>query len=101
MDPNNLEQLMNQFGQDVWNFAYFLAKNRSLADDITQDVFLQAYLHVASFRGESSVKTWLLKITRNISLNYRKSAFFRKVLLVDVVISKESIQSAEQSFMER
>ena len=72
-----------------------------MADDITQDVFLQAFRHVTSFRGEASVKTWLLKITRNTSYNYRKSAFFRKVLLVGAVTSKEYNRSAEQSFLEK
>lgn len=101
MDPWTLEDLMAKYGQDVWNYAYCLTKNRSMADDITQDVFLQAYRHITSFRGESSVKTWLLKISRNISCNYRNSAFFRKVLLIDIIIPKESNRSAEQSFLEQ
>ncbi|CAH1216354.1 ECF RNA polymerase sigma factor SigM [Paenibacillus plantiphilus] len=101
MDPFTLDELMTQHGQEVWNFAYFLTKNRSMADDITQDVFLQVYRHVTSFRGEASIKTWLLKITRNISHNYRNTAFIRKVLLVDVAVSKEYSRSAEQAFLEK
>ncbi|QHW35092.1 sigma-70 family RNA polymerase sigma factor [Paenibacillus rhizovicinus] len=101
MDTSILEELMQRYGQDVWSFAYSLTRSRMMADDVAQDVFLQAYLHVASFRGESSAKTWLLKITRNISLNYRKSAFVRKVLLIDAVIPKQQEHSAEQSFLER
>ncbi|QAY68512.1 RNA polymerase sigma factor [Paenibacillus protaetiae] len=100
MDSATLEKLMSAFGQDVWNFAYSLTKNRSMADDVAQDVFLQAYLHAASFRGESSVKTWLLRMTRNISYNYRKSAFIRKVLLVEAVKSRGHAASAEQAFLE-
>ncbi|WP_256758126.1 RNA polymerase sigma factor [Cohnella sp. WQ 127256] len=100
LDPVTLDELMEQYGQDVWNFAHLLTRNRSMADDIAQDVFLQAYRHAETFRGEASVKTWLLKITRNISYNYRNTAFFRKVLLVDVMASKESSHSAEQSFLE-
>ncbi len=101
MDPLTLDNLMEQYGQEVWNFAYLITKNRTTSDDITQDVFLQAYRHVASFRGESSVKTWLLKITRNISFNYRHSAFFRKVMLVDRVIPKEFSDSAEETFLDQ
>jgi RNA polymerase sigma-70 factor, ECF subfamily len=101
MNQAAFEELMRQYGQDVWNFAYFLTKNRSMADDITQDVFLQAYRHVAGFRGESSVKTWLLRITRNISSNYRKSAFFRRVLLMGTVAEGRSNRSAEQAFLEK
>ncbi|MBW7475844.1 RNA polymerase sigma factor [Paenibacillus oenotherae] len=101
MDPFTLDELMKQYGQEVWNFAFFLTKNSSMADDITQDVFLQVYRHISSFRGEASVKTWLLRITRNISCNYRNTAFFRKVLLVDTAVSKEYSRSAEQSFLEK
>lgn len=54
MDTLTLDELMDHYGQDVWNFAFFLTRNRSLADDIAQDVFLKAYVHIESFRAESS-----------------------------------------------
>lgn len=101
MDDAILEDLMKRYGQDVWNYAHFKTKNRSMADDITQDVFIQAYHHITYFRGESSVKTWLLKITRNISCNYLRSAFIRRVLLVDVVRTRDYDSSAEQAFIDR
>lgn len=40
MDQAILEDVMRHYGQDVWNFSYFLTKNRALADDITQDTFI-------------------------------------------------------------
>jgi RNA polymerase sigma-70 factor, ECF subfamily len=102
MDSLTLDNLMEQYGQEVWNFAYFITKNRILSDDITQDVFFQVYRNVTSFRGEASVKTWLLKITRNISYNYLHSAFFRKVLLVDIINPPEGYNhSAENIFLEQ
>lgn len=96
-----LEEVMDAYGQDVWNFAYFATKNRAIADDIAQEVFIRAYRHVHLFRGESSVKTWLLKITKNLSINYRKSAFFRKALLVDFIVRSGNGHSAEHEFLER
>lgn len=101
MDQSMLEELMRDYGQDVWNFAFFLTKNHVLADDITQDTFIQAYRHVNSYRGEASVKTWLLRITRNISYNYMKSAFIRKVFLFGLATSNETSRSAEDSFLEK
>ncbi len=101
MDEATLEDMMMRHGQDVWNYAHFLTKNRSTADDIAQDVFIQAYRHVTTFRGESSVKTWLLKITRNISYNYLRSAFIRRVLLVDAVRTSDHDRSAEQAFIDQ
>lgn len=100
MDPLTFEDLMTKYGQEVWNYAFSITKNRSMSDDITQDVFIQVYRHVTSFRGEASVKTWILKITRNISYNYRNSAFFRKVLLIGIT-PNEYHRSAEQSFIEK
>ncbi|MHA6484852.1 RNA polymerase sigma factor [Paenibacillus sp. strain BS8-2] len=101
MDSLTLESLMSAYGQEVWNFAFSITKNRHMADDITQDVFIQVYRHVASFRGEASVKTWLFRITRNISYNYRNTAFFRKVLLMNTEHTRDYQHSAEQSFLEQ
>jgi RNA polymerase sigma-70 factor, ECF subfamily len=101
LDPELLERLMADYGQEVWNYAFFITKNRSMADDIAQDVFVQAYRNSSGFRGEASMRTWLFKITRNISINYVRSAFFRKVFLVDRVKAKSNAASAENDFMEQ
>ncbi|NIK70788.1 RNA polymerase sigma-70 factor (ECF subfamily) [Paenibacillus sp. BK720] len=101
LDEVSFDILMRDYGQEVWNFAYSIVKNQSMADDITQDVFLQVFRHVTSFRNESSIKTWLLKITRNISYNYRKAAFFRKVFLVERIDRTEYSVSAEQSYFDK
>ncbi|WP_246042293.1 RNA polymerase sigma factor [Cohnella pontilimi] len=97
----SLQDLMTEHGQDVWNYAFLLTKNRHVADDIAQDVFLQAFLHIASFRGQSSLKTWLFSITRNRVYNYKKSAFFRKVTLIDYITRLSGTSSAEEQYMLR
>ncbi|WP_308639759.1 RNA polymerase sigma factor [Paenibacillus silvisoli] len=61
-----LEQLMESFGAIVLRTAYFYTGDRHLAEDISQDVFLRAYRNWSSFRGDSSVKTWLTTITVNV-----------------------------------
>lgn len=82
LDLPDIRMLMETYGEDVWNFAYVITKNTHTADDVAQDVFIKAYQHFASFRGEASVKTWLLKITRNTALSYLKRAFMRRVVLL-------------------
>ncbi|GAA4840717.1 sigma-70 family RNA polymerase sigma factor [Paenibacillus vulneris] len=96
-----LDHLMRDFGKDVWNYAYFLTRDRHASDDISQEVFLRAFRGVKDFRGESTVKTWLLKITRNLSYNYRNSAFLRRVILLEWIRRKETVTSAENEFMDR
>ncbi|AEI45809.1 RNA polymerase sigma factor [Paenibacillus mucilaginosus] len=95
-----LHDLMTAYGQDVWNYAYSMTRKWDQADDITQEVFLKVYRNLYSFRCESSVKTWLLAITRNMTLDYRKSAFLRRVTLVDYFLPGNTAQaSAEDEVM--
>lgn len=90
-----LREMMLTFEPDVWNFAFSLIRRQDVADDISQDVFLKAYRNLDSFRGESSLKTWLLSITRNLVRDYRRSAFVRRVTLMGNVLDKGTHQSAE------
>ncbi|VTR59486.1 RNA polymerase sigma factor [Actinobacillus pleuropneumoniae] len=100
-DPSTLlSGWMESFGQDVWNYAFFLTKRKDAADDISQDVFLRAYKHWNDFEGRSSVRTWLLTITRNLSLNYLKSSFMTRVSLTGWITSKQTGPSAEKEFMD-
>lgn len=77
-----LRRLMELYGEDIWNYAYVITRNKHTADDVAQDVFIKAYQHYGTFRGESSLKTWLMKITRNTAISYQKQAFLRKVMLI-------------------
>lgn len=95
-----LKELMESYGQDIWNYAYFLTKRRDAADDISQDVFLRAFQHLKDFQGRSSVKTWLLTITRNLSLNYLKSSFISKVSLAGWLTTRQAGPSAEMEFLD-
>lgn len=80
LDNETLYQMMNDYGNDVWNYAFFLTGNRDHADDISQEVFIKAYQGIHTFRGDASLKTWLITITRNTAHSYRRSRFFRQSL---------------------
>ena len=95
-----LTELMNAYGKDVWNFAFGMTRKWDQADDITQEVFLKAYRNLHTFRCQSSVKTWLLAITRNMVLDYRKQAFFRRVVLVEAFKDDGASSSAEREVIE-
>lgn len=96
----DLKRLMEAYGEDVWQYAYFLTKKQDMADDIAQDVFLKAYHGIGSFRGEATLKTWLLKITRNTAFSYRRRAYFRYNLLMRSVEPHERHPSAEHEALE-
>ncbi|WP_017690820.1 RNA polymerase sigma factor [Paenibacillus sp. PAMC 26794] len=80
IDNYTLSSIMDDYGNDVWNYAYFLTKSAEQADELSQEVFIRAYSGIAHYRGDCSLKTWLLTITRNTTFTYRKSRFFRNSL---------------------
>jgi RNA polymerase sigma-70 factor (ECF subfamily) len=92
-----LRDLMTTYGDDVWNFAFFLTHRSDAADDIAQEVFLAAFNQLYSFRGDCSVKSWLLTIARNKSLNHMKSSFLRKVLLIDKIHIQDKVAPSAES----
>lgn len=95
-----LEDLMTAYGKDVWNYAYSMTRKWDQADDITQEVFIKVYKNLYSFRSESSVKTWILTITRNMTLDYRRSAFYRKITLMEFLSPSAESPSAEQAVID-
>lgn len=83
IDSSEMERLVRSYWKDVWNFAFLLTKKYDVADDIAQETFIRAFRSLHGFRGESTVKTWLLKITRNLAVNHKRSSFFRKIILLN------------------
>ena len=79
MMAETLETLMRQYGNDVLRLAYLYVKEYHLAEDIFQDVFLKVNQNLEDFRGESSIKTWILRITVNTCKDYLKSAYHNRV----------------------
>ena len=75
----NLESMMRTYGNDVLRTAYMYVKDIHTAEDIFQEVFIKADRNKEGFRGESSVKTWLIRITVNACKDYLKSAYNRRV----------------------
>nr|WP_127569808.1 MULTISPECIES: sigma-70 family RNA polymerase sigma factor [Paenibacillus] len=97
-----LDELMKEYGRDVWNYALFLTRSRELADDIAQDVFVKVYERLYTYRGESSVKTWLLAITRNAAKDALRSSWLRRVILQPHrVAAMDAYPSAEREAINR
>jgi RNA polymerase sigma-70 factor (ECF subfamily) len=70
------ETLLLRFQQPVYNLALRLLNDPSDASDVVQEVFLKIFRNVGHFRGQSSLKTWVFRITINEAHNQRRW-FFR------------------------
>src|SRR3954467_14468770 len=70
------EELLVRFQQPVYALALRLLDDQGDACDVVQEVFLKVFRNVGSFRGQSSLKTWIYRITVNEAHNARRW-FFR------------------------
>ncbi len=60
------EKLYNAYYMQVYSYAVTLARDRALAEEITQNTFFKAATTGADFRGQSSELTWLCAIAKNL-----------------------------------
>jgi RNA polymerase sigma-70 factor (ECF subfamily) len=72
-DSGAFEELYKQHAGRLYNLAYRMAGGASDADDLLQDIFLLAYRKLGSFRGESSLATWLYRLAMNHCLDVLRS----------------------------
>jgi RNA polymerase sigma-70 factor (ECF subfamily) len=66
------ETLIERFQQPVYSLVYRLLDDPSEASDVVQEVFLKVFRNVGSFKGNSSLKTWVYRIAFNEAYNHRR-----------------------------
>lgn len=64
-DENAFRELYNHFSERVYNTALSVLQQETEAEDITQEVFILIFKSINSFKFESSLQTWIYKITVN------------------------------------
>ncbi len=66
------ESLMTAYENRVYTLALRSTGSEQDAADITQEVFLRAWKSLESFRGDSSLSTWLYRVTSNICVDFAR-----------------------------
>lgn len=68
----NIDDIYQEYFNDVYLYVLSISKNKEVAEDITSDTFYKAMKNMDKFRGECSVKTWLCQIAKNCYFSYLK-----------------------------
>lgn len=68
-DKAAFEELVRKYSKYVYTTAFFMVRDTHEAEDISQEVFVKVYLSIGGFRGLSSFKTWLRKLTVNTCID--------------------------------
>lgn len=59
------QDIYQAYGKPLYRFLLSLTGNQSDAEELLQETFYQAFLHIDQFEGRSSIYTWLCRIGKN------------------------------------
>lgn len=65
----DLEQLVRDHWEPVYRVVLALVRDHGLAEDVTQETLLKAWKALPRFRGDSSLRTWILRIAHNTAIS--------------------------------
>jgi RNA polymerase sigma-70 factor (ECF subfamily) len=71
-DERAFNELVRAYERRVFAFVLRMLGNRAEAEELAQDVFVQVFKAIGSFRGESKLSTWIYRIAINLCKNRSK-----------------------------
>ena len=86
-------ELWERHSNTAFRVAYRITKNRDDAEDVIQDAWLKAYIHLATFDGRAKFSTWLTRIVINsalMTLRRKRSHLETSMEIMDGEIWQES-----------
>ena len=74
-----VDRFITEYGNCILRLCYFYLQDMSLAEDAMQETFVKVYKQYATYRQESSEKTWITRIAINTCKDIRRSTWFKRV----------------------
>jgi RNA polymerase sigma-70 factor (ECF subfamily) len=82
-DRESLDELFKRYRLLAYRVAHRLLGNEADALDAVQEAFVKALLHLPSFQGRSSFKTWMLRVVSNAALDFGRQRGRREAISMD------------------
>lgn len=68
-DDAAFSEVVTRYKGKIYNYVYRMTGSADDAEDLTQEVFIRMYTSIDSFRGQSSLNTWLFRIAGNLCID--------------------------------
>jgi RNA polymerase sigma-70 factor, ECF subfamily len=98
--PGAFDVIVERHRRSVYQLCYRFVGNHEDASDLSQDVFVRAFRGMRTFRGQSSIATWLYRIGVNACLN-RVSAKTTLGKLTEPIDDRQFVDAAAESAPDR
>jgi len=107
-----IEELYLLYKDDVYMYLLSLTHNSTLSEDLLSETFINAIKSIGNFKGNSSVKTWLISIARNLWLQSmrkeKQTVEYNDLLelyvsdcIAEILITKETIKGIKKLILEK
>lgn len=98
VDPDELHALVVEHSDAIFRLALSVVRDRSLAEDVAQETLVKAWLALPSFRGDSSLRSWVLRIAHNTAVSTLRR---RRAVVLDPHDMPEQQSRVERSVESR
>lgn len=78
-----MDELYKEHAKTVYRFLLSISRNEQLAEDLTQETFLQAYKSIERYNGECKMSVWLCQIARHLWQQYLQKTRHEVVTDID------------------
>ena len=92
------DNVYEEYSNKVFKYLVGLTRDELLAEELTQEVFYRAFIHIDRFKGESSLYTWLCKIGKNLYFDQINKG---KYVVDEADLSQISTESFESALCDR
>ncbi len=92
-DDQAIRELVDKYQDYIYTIARRIVKNKELAEEVTQDVFVKVMNKMHTFKGTSKFSTWLFTIVYRTSLNYLDKPNFKSDSIETIFWQDKEIES--------
>lgn len=92
-NEKSFNELISRYQKSIYWHARRMVGNHFDADEVTQQVIIVLYNKLSGFKFNSSLKTWIYKITSTRSINLLKKRKIKKILRIEDIEKKDILAS--------
>ena len=81
MTAKEIENIIHEYGDDIYRFCYYLTSSRDMADELYQETFLKAVQLSNKLNKSDNIKSFLMGIAANLWKNLMRKTARRKAII--------------------